>query len=480
MKRFIEGEDRNQTSLLPNTLEDYIAEDNPVRIVEVFVDELDLESLGFQGVIPQTTGRPAYHPSVLLKLYIYGYVNRIQSSRRLERETQRNLELIWLTGKLTPDYKTIADFRKNNSKAIVKVCREFIKVCHRLKLLTRGEVAVDGSKFKAVNSGDKNFTPVRIKRRKTGIEKHIERYLRQLDEADKYAVSVPDGKTQRIKEKLSNLKKEMKRLKKIEKALEVSSEKQISLTDPDARVMATTRKNSGVVGYNVQAAVDTKNHLIVAHEVTNQVSDRQQLTTMAEQARKAMAKKKLTVLADRGYFSGEELLKCDKAGIKAFVPKTYTSAIASEGRFTKDAFHYEGRHNQYRCPAGERLIYRGTNLNKNMMMHSYWSSNCPNCEIRSKCTTSKYRKIQRWIHADVVEKVEKALEKAPKKMSIRRQTVEHTFGTLKSWMGSTHFLTKRLDNVSAEMSLNVLAYNIKRTMSLIGVKPLIRAITTEI
>jgi len=477
MKRFIEGESRHQTTLFPHSLDDYVSEDNPIRVIDAFVDELSLGRLGFQGAQPHTTGRPSYHPSILLKIYIYGYLNRIQSSRRLERETQRNLELMWLTGRLAPDFKTIADFRKNNGPAIINVCREFIKICHQLNLFTRGEVAIDGSKFKAVNSGDKNFTPNRIKRRKAGIEKHIARYLKDLDEADLSAKAPPEGKVERLKEKLNKLKAEMKRVKKLEAELAESPDGQLSLTDPDARVMATQRRNSGLVGYNVQAAVDTKHHIIVAHKVTNQVTDRRQLTPMAKQARQALRRKKLNVLADRGYFAGEEIVKCDRLGIKAFVPKSQTSGNRAAGLFSRDMFKYERRHNQYRCPAGERLIYRMNQIVKGMTMQTYWSSSCPCCAMRPQCTTSKYRRISRWEHEAILEKREQALEKDPAKMSVRRQTVEHTFGTLKSWMGSTHFLTKRLEHVSTEMSLHVLVYNLKRVMGIVGINPLMRAIS---
>ena len=476
MKRFIEGEDRNQTTLLPSRLDDYIAEDNPVRVVEAYVDELNLDRLGFQGAIPLTTGRPSYHPSVLLKIYIYGYLNRIQSSRRLERETQRNLELMWLTGNLSPDFKTIADFRKNNGKAIILVCREFIKICHRLNLFSRGEVAIDGSKFKAVNSGEKNFTPVRLQRRKDGVEKHIARYLKDLEEADLSAKPIPEGKTDRIQEKLVKLKEESKRLKKFEKALAASPDGQLSLTDPDARVMATQRRNSGLVGYNVQAAVDTKNHIIVAHEVTNEVSDRGQLSAMAEKARIALNRKKLKVLADRGYFSGDEIISCDRSDLKVFVPKPQTSGSRAAGRFSREMFKFEGRHNQYRCPAGERCIYRFTSFEKGKVMHKYWSSSCTTCQLKPQCTTSAYRRISRWEHEGVLEARERALESHPNKMSVRRQTVEHPFGTLKSWMGSTHFLTKGKDRVSTEIGLHVLAYNIKRAIELVGLRSLMKAI----
>src|SRR5712691_3393038 len=303
MKRFIEGEDRAQITLLPECLDDYVAEDNPVRVVEVFVDQLDLRPLGFEGVEPATTGRPSYHPSVLLKLYIYGYFNRIQSSRRLERETQRNVELMWLTGRLTPDFKTIADFRRDNGKAIRNVCREFIVLCRRLNLFSEAIVAIDGSKFKAVNNRDKNFTDNKLKKRMAQLEESIGRYLAALDRADREPTLVTEGRVSRLKEKVATVKAHMEQLKQIGQRLREAPDGQISLTDPDARSMATSGRGTGMVGYNVQTAVDTKHHLIVAHEVTNVGHDRTQLFAMATQARRATGKEDLTVVADRGYFS---------------------------------------------------------------------------------------------------------------------------------------------------------------------------------
>lgn len=286
MKRFIQSADRTQGTLFPEHLEDYVAEDNPVRVIDVFVEQLDLNQLEFKGVKPLATGRPAYHPSVLLKLYIYGYLNRIQSSRRLERESQRNLELFWLTGWLMPDFKTIANFRKDNGPAIRKVCSQFVLLCRQLNLLAEATVAIDGSKFKAVNNRDKNYTTNKIERRKEQIEASIERYLAALETADRQEpADFMAAKVQRLKEKLDKLKQQMAKLNSIEAELKKTPDQQISLTDPDARSMATSGRGSGMVGYNVQTAVDTQNHLIVAHEVTNVGHDRSQLANMAKQAK---------------------------------------------------------------------------------------------------------------------------------------------------------------------------------------------------
>jgi transposase len=325
MKRFIQSTGRTQVTLFPEQLEDYVAEDNPVRVVDVFVEQLDLGKLGFDGVYPMKTGRPAYHPAGLLKLYIYGYLNRIQSSRRLERESQRNLELIWLLGRLTPDFKTIANFRKDNGHAIRKVCSQFVALCRQLNLLTEATVAIDGSKFKAVNNRDKNFTANKIQRRREQIEASIERYLSALETADRQEpADFTEAKIQRLQEKIAILKQQMTKLNTIEAELHKTPDKQISLTDPDARSMATSGRGTGIVGYNVQTAVDTKNHLIVAHEVTNVGHDRSQLAHMAKQAKAAIGASDLKVIADRGYFSSEEIRKCEEAGVTAFVPKCVT------------------------------------------------------------------------------------------------------------------------------------------------------------
>ena len=475
MKRFIEGVDRSQSTLFPERLDDYIAEDNPVRAIEIFVDELDLGPLGFGGMQPEATGRPAYHPATLLKIYVYGYLNRIQSSRRLERETQRNLELIWLTGRLTPDFKTIADFRKDNGKAIRNVCREFVVLCRRLNLFSEAIVAIDGSKFKAVNNRDKNFTDAKLKKRMEQLEESIGRYLAELDRADREPTAVTEGKVSRLKEKIAAVKAQMQRLNDIGHQLREAPDQQVSLTDPDARSMATSGRGTGIVGYNVQTAVDIKHHLIVAHEVTNVGHDRTQLFSMAKLARSATGTEELTVLADRGYFKGEEILDCDQAGITPLVPKPLTSNSKADGRFDKRDFVYIAEDDEYRCPAGQRAIKRFTSIENGMTLNRYWSSACPKCPLKARCTPSDYRRITRWEHEAVLDAMQDRLDRQPHAMKLRRQTVEHPFGTLKAWMGSTHFLTKRLSRVSTEMSLHVLAYNLKRAMQIVGIVPLMQA-----
>jgi transposase len=468
MKRFVEGEDRTQVTLLPECLDDYIEANNPVRVIDVFVEGLDLGALGFEGVEPSATGRPSYHPSVLLRIYIYGYLNRIQSSRRLERETQRNVEVMWLTGRLMPDFKTIADFRKDNGPAIRNVCRQFVVLCRELDLFAEAIVAIDGSKFKAVNNRDKNFTQAKMQRRMKEIEESIGRYLADMDTADRAEPVVAQAKKARLQDKITALKQRMQQLRKINRELAAAPEKQISLTDPDARSMNS--RGSGIVGYNVQTAVDTQYHFIVAHEVSNVGTDRGHLATMAKKAQAATGVDDLTVVADRGYFDGEEILECDRAGMTPLVPKPTTSNSKAEGRFDKADFIYIAKDDEYRCPAGERAIWRMTTIERGMRLHRYWPSACPKCPLKQQCTPSDYRRITRWEHEAVLEAMQKRLDWKPETARLRRRTVEHPFGTIKSWMGATHFLTKTLGRVRTEMSLHVLAYNLRRLMSLLGVE----------
>ncbi len=405
MTRFIQGEPRTQTTLFPERLEDYISDDNSVRVIEAFVDELDLESLGFQGMIPKVTGRPAYHPSTMLKLYIYGYLNRIQSTRRLEREAGRNVELMWLLGRLTPDFKTIANFRRHNGKAIRKVCAQFVGLCRQLNLFNQALVAIDGSKFKAVNNRDKNFTPAKMKRRLEEIERSIGRYFSRLDRVDREEPTA-DSQSGKLQEKIDSLKEEMKRLK----------------------------------------------------------------------ARTEMGVEDLEVVADRGYYKSQEIKVCDDEGITAYIPKSHTSNNRARGLFDKQDFRYLAETDEYRCPAGERLPKRTTTKDSGKIMYRYWSSNCRSCPLKPKCTPGRERRVSRWEHEAILDRMEQRLARDPEKMRTRRETVEHPYGTLKAWMGATHFQMTTLKHVSTEMSLHVLAYNLKRVMNIMGVESLIEAI----
>ena len=476
MSRFVEGEDRRQPTLLPSCLDDYVAEENPVRVVDVFVDELELRSLGFSGVVPAATGRPSYHPAMLLKLYIYGYLNRVQSSRRLEREAGRNVELMWLTGRLAPDHKTIANFRRDHGPAIQAACAQFIVLCRELDLFSVRIAAIDGSKFKAVNTRDKNFTATKLKKRIEQVEAHIAGYLQELDTADREESEATTARAVRLKDKIALLRRQMQALRVMEEEVAASPDGQVSLTDPDARSMATSGRGSGIVGYNVQSAVEAQHHLIVAHDVVMTGSDRQQLSGMAVKAKAAMGAEELEVLADRGYFSGEEILACEHAGVTPFVPKPFTSGAKADGRFGKQDFVYLSDRDVYRCPAGQHLPKHMTTVEKGLVLHRYWDlASCRACPIKAQCTPSPNRRVTRWEHEAVIDAMQTRLDLAPHSMRSRRKIVEHPFGTIKAWTGSAHLLMKRLKNVRTEISLHVLAYNLKRVIAILGAQPLMAA-----
>ncbi|MBT5218818.1 MAG: IS1182 family transposase [Woeseia sp.] len=471
MSGFIEGQDRTQATLFPERIDDYVAEDSSVRVVDVFIDDLDILGLGFRTE-PNATGRQSYHPKVMLKLYVYGYLNQEQSSRRLERAAQRNVDLMWLTGRLAPDFKTIADFRKDNGEAIRLVCREFVMLCRKLGLLNNTLVAIDGSKFKAVNNRDKNFTRAKMKRRLAAVEASVDRYLEQLTEVD--ATETDEDKGPVLKKKITRLREEMSRLKKHEIRMLEAPDKQLSLTDPDVRSMIS--RGTGVVAYNVQSAVDSQHHLIIAHEVTNVGRDRSQLANVAKQAKIVLQRDTLDVVADRGYYNGDEIRACEQAGIDTYLPKPKTSGNKAKGLFDRAAFTYIDKDDEYECPAEQRLTHRTTTTDKGKKMKRYWTSACSSCTIKEQCTTGKERRVSRWVHADVLDRAQARLDEKPDAMRSRRETVEHPFGTLKSWMGATHFQMKTLPRVSTEMSLHVLAYNMKRAINILGTKEILAAI----
>src|SRR6478752_1632184 len=399
MKRFVEGEDRRQGVLLPEYLDDFVTEENQVRVIEAFVDELDLRGLGFEGLVPEATGRPAYHPATMLKIYLYGYLNRIQSSRRLERETQRNIELMWLTGRLMPDFKTIADFRRDSGPAIRAACGQFVVLCRQFNLFTRTIVAIDGSKFKAVNNRDKNFTVAKVAKRIEQVEASIARYLAALDRADREDGDMAEAKTIRLKEKIEGLRRQMHSLREMGKQVEAAPDKQVSLTDPDARSMATSGKGTGIVGYNVQIAVDAEHHLIVAHDVTNVGSDRAQLVPMALKAQEATGNEEITVLADRGYFNGDQVLACENTGVLPCVPKTLTSSSAKRGLFTRQDFVYDAEKDHYTCPAGEHLTRGRVRSDRSGDIDQYRHlTACFTCPLKPRCTAEKLKRIKRWKH----------------------------------------------------------------------------------
>jgi len=446
-------------------------------VVDFFVDELDLAGLGFVRSAAARTGRPGYHPAVMLKLFIYGYLNRIPSSCGLEREAGRNVELMWLTGRLAPDHKTIADFRRDNGPGIRRTCAQFVELCRRIGVLKGACIAIDGSKFRAVNSRDRIFTKGKIANRIADLEADAGRYIAEMVRVDRQEEGeVRAEKVAHLAKRYGRVRQHIQHLQAMDRALADAPDGQISLTDPDARAMATSARNSGMVGYNVQTAVDAETHLIVAHDVTNQGHDRDLLVPMAAAAKEALHRDEIHVLADKGYFSGRQILTCYEAGITTTIPRPETSGNRAKGLYVKADFAYEADADVYRCPAGEALTYRYTTEEDGLELRRYWTGECGGCPIKARCTTGKERRITRWAREHLIEAARARLIGPTEPMTVRRGTVEHPFGTIKAWMGATHFLTRRLRNVRTEMALNVLAYNIKRMVALIGIRGLMAAV----
>jgi len=473
---YIKGTDRKQILLIPEAVDDYITEDNPIRFIEAFVDSLSLVELGFKSANLQLTGRPPYHPTDLLKLYLYGYLNKIRSSRKLEKAAGNHLELLWLLKKLIPDYKTIANFRRSNKKAIRSVCREFTLLCKRENLFGGELVAIDGSKFLAVNASTKNFSRRKIKVILDEVNEKINRYLSDMDLQDERESGTKDFSAEQLKAKMANLTKKKEECEAFLKQLEETGEKQISLTDPDSRSMPVGQGTD--VCYNLQSSVDQKHHLIAEHDVVNDVTDQEQLTRMAKRTKETLGVDKLDVVADKGYYDGDEVKKCEEANITVYTEKPDTSANKRKGLFSKDAFHYNKDKDVYVCPAKQELTFRFESNKDNRHVKYYVASNCRSCPMRSRCTTSKENKrITRWIHEDVLDRMRERVRNRPDIMKIRRELVEHPFGTLKRWWDQGFFLMKGLPNVRTEASLSVLAYNMRRAINILGVQRLIQAVS---
>jgi len=474
---YIEGSHRDQTVLFPESLDEYIAGENPVRVIDAFVESLNLEALGFRHALLNETGRPPYHPGVLLKLYVYGYLNRIRSSRMLEREAQRNVEVMWLTGKLTPDFKTIANFRRHNRKAIQEVCRGFTTFCRDLDLFSRDLVAIDGSKFKAVNSRQRNFTDRKLQQAVKDIDQKIEAYLTRLDANDEQEPKERKLSTEQLKEKIKLLKERMKKHKGLLQRMEESGQSQISLTDPDSRSMPIGGGRITDVGYNVQVAVDPRHKLIVDHQVTQAVTERGLLSKMALRAKEALGADRLEVLTDMGYYDGQQVKTCLEANITPYIPKPNTSANTPLGLYGKEDFRYDPENDCYGCPAGEQLTFRFQSTEQGRERRTYATSACAHCALKPQCTrSSQGRRITRWAYEDVLEDMQRRVRANRQKMKLRKQLVEHPFGTIKRAWNQGYFLTRRLENVRTEMSLTILAYNLKRVIKILGVPRMIEAL----
>ena len=475
--RYIQGIDRNQTTLLPESVDDYIKEDSPVRFIDAYVDNLDLVEMDFTYAETKETGRKPYNPADMLKLYIYGYMNRIRSSRKLEHATYRNIELIWLMHRLQPDFKTIADFRRDNTKAIRAVCRDFILLCRKMDLFGKELVAIDGSKFKASNSNSRNFTKNKLNKLIDKIDKEIDSYFDDLDEGDEREKDVKQPSAEEMKEMIEQLKKKKGKYQKLKSQIEASNDTQVSLTDPDSRMMRSHQGRD--VAYNVQIATDSKHKLIVAHEVSNIGSDQTQLHGVALQAKTTLDVPELAVVADAGYWARESMKKCNDDSIITYVPRSTKSRNKNRGLFTNEDFKYNPADDTYTCPAGYKMTYRNTRITQTGKVEKrYMTHMCSTgCTIKSKCTASEGRRfINRWIHEEVMEKLDDRMQKNPDKMKRRRELVEHPFGTIKHWMGHNHFLTRGMERVSAEISLSVIAYNLKRVLNIVDFKELMLAI----
>ena len=476
---FVQGVHRDQIVMFPESLDEYVGEENPVRFIDAFVDSLDLQALGFKRAVPKETGRPPYDPGVLLKLYVYGYLNGIRSSRKLERESQRNVELMWLLGKLTPDFKTISDFRRDNRQPIRAVFREFTQLCRGLGLYGGELVAIDGSKFKAANSRDRNYTRGKLERLNKQADKKIERYLEELDKADEEEQDSEKPTAEELREKIEWLKGRKREYAELQEEMEESGESQVSLTDPDARSMKLGHSRGTEVAYNVQISVDAKHKLIVDHEVTNDCNDLKQLSSMAVRAKEALEVDSLEVVADKGYYNRMEVQDCAKEDIVPFISEPDSSSNSRAGLYGKKDFRYDAKNDCYWCPAGKALPYSYQTTSNGRGVRVYVASGCSKCPLKHRCSQNKLsRRIKRWVHEELLEEMARRVRAEPDKVKQRKCIVEHPFGTIKRSMDQGYFLTRRLCNVRAEMSLTMLAYNIKRALKLKGTQELMAALPT--
>jgi transposase len=473
--KHIEGLNRDQ--IHPDALDDYISQENPVRFIDAFLDSLDLKQLGFIHAVLQETGRPPYHPGDLLKLYLYGYLNRIRSSRQLEKESHRNVEVMWLIKRLTPDFKTIADFRRSNREPIRLVCREFTLFCKKLELFSGDLVAIYGSKFKAVNSRAKNFKKEKLKKAIEKLDEDIDRYLDEMDETDEEEPQEKKLTAEELQQKIDEMKRMREKAKGLENQLDESGQSQISLTDPDSRMIPVSGGRRTDVCYNVQVCVDQKHKLIPDHEVTNAVADRDLLSYMAKRVKNLLGVNDLEVLADMGYYHGKEIKACIENGFTPLVPKPLTSASRKRGLFSKEDFRYDPKQDCYWCPAGQKLTFRFQTNEKGRDIKYYASNACSQCPIKAQCTHNKGgRRITRWVDEDLLDEMELRVRGDPNKMEMRKMLAEHPFGTIKHHWDQGHFLTRKLPNVRAEMALTILAYNIKRTIKILEVQKMIEAL----
>ena len=471
----ISGFERDQLLLLPEAVDDYVGPDNPVRFIDAFVDGLDLVEAGFGRVQPKATGRPGYAPGDLLKLYVYGYLNRVRSSRRLEAECHRNIEVIWLLRTLKPDFKTIADFRADNRAAFKSVFRQFTLLCKRLDLFGRELLAVDGTRIKAVNNKDRNFTRNSLAKFIKAADERLADYLQRLDEGDAAEKATSGARVKNLAEKIEGLRKKRGQYDAMLKQLERTGEDQISLTDPDSRAMAAHTRVA--VGYNIQVAVDAKHKLIVEQEVTNQVVDMGLLQATAEPAREILEVEKIDVVADKGYFKTEDIAACEKAGLTPYVPRPQRGSSVSNGFFRKDEFSYDPERDAYACPGGHELRPLRHGKLREMTKVDYGNpAACRDCPLRPRCTDAGYRVVSRLEHEDALDRMAARLKARPEVLDRRRETVEHPFGSIKQWMNQGAFLMRGLEKVRAEFNLTALVYNLRRALNILGMDKMMAAV----
>jgi transposase len=473
--KWIIGVDRSQPQLLPACVDDYIGPDNPVRLIEAFVNNLDLAQLGFgfPKEDPAGRGRPAYAPSDLLKLYLYGYEQRIRSSRKLEAECQRNLEVMWLLRQLQPDHKTIADFRKDNPAAFKAALRHFNRLCQELELFGGELLAVDGTKVKAQNSPARNWTLGRLQKREQQLQKSIDEYVQALEQADRTEMApVPQLTSEQLQEKLAQLRAKQSQVQEKVEELKAKNQTQVSATDPESRSMKGA--HGFVVGYNVQGAVDAKHHLLVVTEVTTQGNDEGQLTPLAQAAKAELRLGHATVVADGGYYTNQEVKRCQELGLEVHLPTPVKSSIERQGYFAKQNFVYDKQRDVIRCPAGQELLRRGATGEGGYDYDN--PAACAGCALKVRCTPNAYRSVSRWEHAECLERMQAQMAAAPEKLSRRKELIEHCWGTFK-WLLSGGFLVKGLAKVRTEVSLAHWAYNFKRALRVLGFKALLEHLT---
>lgn len=472
----IKGWDRNQCHLLPDRIEDYVSKDNPVRFLDEFVDALDLQQLGFifPKDDPQGRGRPAYHPRVLAKLYLYGYFNQIRSSRRLESECQRNLEVIWLLGKLQPDFKTIADFRKDNAVAFKKLVRQFTELCRDLELFGGELIAIDGTKIKGQNSPARNWSQGKLEKQLARMDQRLDEYLAALEQADREPKPKAALTAEELKEKIERLRARQSKAQERLENLQKSGENQVSLTDADSRSIPSGGKH--VVGYNVQGAVDAKHHLLVVVEATNAIADQGQLAPMARLAKEQLQLKQSEVVSDGGYYTREDVKECQDMAMEPYVPEGKQSASERSGLFGKADFTYDTQRDVYRCPAGAELKNRRRLKVKGKIIFEYENKRaCAGCALKAKCTKAAGRIVSRWEHEERLERMARQMAAAPQKLAQRKILIEHCWGTLK-WLLPGGFLVCGLPKVNAEVSLAHFAYNLKRALAIVGLEKLLAAL----